>query len=350
MKEISFDNSEHIFIIAEAGSNWKCGSYDEDLNQAKKLISIASSAGADAVKFQTYRPETVYVQDAGKSKYLSKSGVDKDINQLFEHLSMPYEMIPELADYSEKKDIIFMSTPFSTKDAEEINPYVPIHKIASFEINHIRLIEYLLETKKPILISTGASAYDDIDFTINLIKSHNHDKIGLLQCTSKYPCDLKSLNLSVIPNLKSRYNLPIGLSDHSTDPIIGPIMAVGLGATIIEKHFTIDKNLAGPDHAFALTPNELELMIESVRKAELTKGNGIKEILDVEMELRQFATRSLQAIKKINKGDLLKEGKNFQVLRSGNRIKGLSPRFLSQINGKKSLKDIEIGDGIIEFE
>lgn len=332
------------------GSNWKCGNYKDDLNQAKKLISVASSAGADAVKFQTFRPETVYAPGAGKSQYLSKSGVDKDIDQLFEYLSMPYEMIPELADYCEKKDIVFMSTPFSPKDAEEINPYVPIHKIASFEINHIRLLEYLIKTKKPILISTGACSYDDIDFAINLIKSHNHEKIGLLQCTSQYPCDLKSLNLSVIPNLKSRYNLPIGLSDHSIDPIIGPIMAVGLGATVIEKHFTLDKNLTGPDHAFALQPNELELMVKSIRQAESTKGNGQKKILDVEMELREFATRSLQAIMKIKKGDILIENENFQVLRPGNRIKGSSPRFLFKVNGKRALTDIDIGDGITEFE
>ena len=343
------ENSSRTFIIAEAGSNWKCGSYENDLKRGKELIKIAASCGADAVKFQTYRPETTYVSDAGTSSYLSKHGINEDINKIFENLAMPYEMIPELAKYAQEQKILFMSTPFSVNDAKQIDPFVSIHKIASFEINHIRLIEFIAKTKKPIILSTGASTYDEIDFAVNLVKK-THNKLALLQCTSKYPCSLESLNLSVIPHMKSRYDLPVGLSDHSIDPVIGPVLAVGLGSIIIEKHFTLDRNLPGPDHAFALIPSELELMIKSVRIAELAKGNGKKIILDEELELRRFATRSIQAIKDISKGEILQEGINFDVLRPGNRIRGTEARFLDLVNGKKSKKDVKNGDGITEFE
>jgi len=157
------------------------------------------------------------------------------------------------------------------------------------------------------------------------------------------------LNLSTIYQIKEKYGLPVGLSDHSIDPILAPILAIGVGATIIEKHFTLDKNLLGPDHKFALEPKELKLMINSIRNADEAKGNGNKIVLDDENELRQFATRSLQATKKISKGDVFKEGYNFDVLRSGSRSRGLDARFLNEINGKKAVYDIDIGDGISEY-
>ena len=347
---LKIDDPNHTFIIAEAGSNWKSGSYEEDLEQAKKLIKIASNSGADAVKFQTYRADTVYAYNAGNSNYLAEQGINKEINEIFEYLSMPYEMISELSQICNDEKIIFMSTPFSVEDAKQIDPFVSLHKIASFEINHVRLIEFLSKTEKPILISTGASTFDEIDFAVNLIKNNKNNEIGLLQCTSKYPAPIESLNLSTIPKMKERYNIPIGFSDHSVEPLIGPLTAVGLGATIIEKHFTLDKNLPGPDHSFAITPQELELMVKSIRQADKTKGNGKKIILDEEQELLLFAKRRIQAIKDIRKGDILKEGFNFEVLRPGNRIRGLEPRFLDKINGAKSTKDVLKGDGITEFE
>ncbi|WP_042683875.1 N-acetylneuraminate synthase family protein [Candidatus Nitrosotenuis chungbukensis] len=342
-------NTDKIFVIAEAGSNWKCGTYEEDLKQALKLIQIASDCGANAVKFQTFRSETTYVHNAGKSDYLDKKGISVEINELFENNAMPYEMIPELYNYAKKKNILFMSTPFSVRDAKEINPYVSIHKVASYEINHVRLLEYLLQTNKPVIVSTGASTYDDIDFAVNILKN-SKSSVSLLQCTSCYPCPIEALNLSTIPKIKSRYNLPVGLSDHSIDPIVAPLTAIGLGATIIEKHFTIDKTLSGLDHMFALSPDELKLMISTIRKAELAKGHGEKIILPEELELKQFATRSLQALTNIQKGDLLVEGINFDVLRPGNRVRGLDARFLQNVNGKKSKENVLKGDGIIHFE
>lgn len=346
IEQIAFDNPKHTFVIAEAGSNWKCGTYDEDLNQAKQLIKTAAKAGCDAVKFQTFRPELVYAYGAGKSSYLSKNGYDNDINAIFTHLTMPYEMIPELAKFCVKQKIMFMSTPFSVEDAKHVDDFVSIHKIASYEINHVRLLEHLAKTEKPILISTGASTYKQIDFAVNLVKKLKNNNIGLMQCTAKYPSPLNRMNLSVMPKMQSRYNVPIGLSDHSLDPIIAPVLAVGLGATFIEKHFTLDKSLPGPDHAFALNPVELELMVKSIRNADAAKGNGQKKILDVEKELWKFATRSIQATKKIQKGEILREGHNFDILRPGTQSRGLDPIFLDKVNGKRANKNYDIGQGI----
>jgi N-acetylneuraminate synthase len=138
MSYAKLNNPAHIFVIAEAGSNWKCGAYEEDLKRAHQLIDVAVKAGADAVKFQTYKPETIYVPDAGTSQYLSEHGINENINDIFRHLSMPYEMIPDLAKYCKQKNIMFMSTPFSVLDAKEVDPFVEIHKVASFEKKQLK--------------------------------------------------------------------------------------------------------------------------------------------------------------------------------------------------------------------
>jgi N-acetylneuraminate synthase len=339
------DDPAHTFVIAEAGSNWKIGSYEENLKMSEKLIEIAAQSGADAIKFQTFRSQTLYAPDAGQVEYLKNSGEGKKINDLVNDLEMPYEILQNLAECCEENNIIFMSTSFSVEDAKEVDKFSPIHKIASYEINHIKLLEYLSHINKPILLSTGASTFEEIDFAVNLLKKNKHNKIGLLQCTSKYPAPLNSLNLFVIPQMRKRYNVPIGFSDHSVDPLIGPLLAIGLGATIIEKHFTLDKKLPGPDHFFALEPVELKTMISSIRNADSAKGSGEKTILDVERELQKFATRSVQASKNISKGDIFQEN-NIDLLRPGKRKRGADARFFGDIIGKKAVKDIPIGDGV----
>lgn len=339
------DDPAHTFIIAEAGSNWKIGSYEENLKMSENLIEIAARAGADAIKFQTFRSQTLYAPDAGQVEYLKSSGEGKKINDLINDLEMPYEILQNLAKCCEENNIIFMSTAFSVEDAKEVDKFSPLHKIASYEINHIKLLEYLSHTNKPILLSTGASTFEEIDFAVNLLKKNNHNKIGLLQCTSKYPAPLDSLNLFVIPQMKKRYNVPVGFSDHSVDPLIGPLLAVGLGATIIEKHFTLDKKLPGPDHFFALEPVELKTMVSSIRNADSAKGSGEKIILYVERELQKFATRSVQASKNISKGDIFQKN-NIDLLRPGKRKRGADARFFGDIIGKKAVRDIPIGDGV----
>lgn len=339
------NNPLHTFVISEVGSNWVIGNEKENVRMAKQLIDIASKAGSDAIKFQTYRSKNVYVENAGTPEYLGSES--ENINKIFDEHSMPYEIIPDLAEYCNKQKIMFMSTPFSVQDAKNIEPYVSIHKIASYEINHLRLLEFLANTQKPIILSTGAASYSEIDFAVNNIQ--NKTNFALLQCTAKYPTPIDSLNLNVIPTLKKKYCVPVGLSDHSLDPIIAPLTAIGLGATIIEKHFTMNKDLPGPDHRFALDPLELSEMIRCIRLADKSKGNGEKSVTLIENELWKFATRSIQAIKEIKKDEKLIEGKNIEILRPGNKKKGEPARFIHDFLGKKINKNISMGDGI-KFE
>jgi|TARA_B110000495_G_C23043752_1_gene628673 sialic acid synthase SpsE len=338
--------NKQVFIIAEAGSNWRLGTAKRDLLMAKKLIDIAKEADADAIKFQTYKPESVYVPNAGKSDYLSEAGIDESITEIFEDLSMPYEMIPKLSKYCISKEIEFMSTPFSIDDAKAIDPYTNIHKLASYEITHIRLLEFLAKTGKPLIISTGAATIEEIEWAKEIFFKNKGTELILMQTTAKYPAPFDSLNLKTIPNMIKKFNLNVGLSDHSREPLVAPITAVSLGAKFIEKHFTIDNRLPGPDHSFAITPDELKIMVNGIRNCEKSLGDGIKKIHHVEEELREYAQRGIQAIKNIKKNENFVEDKNIAILRSGKQKRGIHPKYLSKIEGKKSNRDIFIGDGI----
>ena len=340
--------NNHVFIIAEAASNWRTGTRNRDLQMARSLIDIASESGANAIKFQTYKAKSVYARGAGSARYLEKSGLRDSMEDLFTDLAMPYELIAELADYCKVRKIEFMSTPFSVSDAEAINPFVRIHKIASYEISHIRLIEYVAHTGKPLILSTGACDYKDIEWAMNCFYDSGGKDISLLQTTARYPAEIGTLNLKVIPNLIDRYKVPVGLSDHSRNPILAPICAVALGAKIIEKHFTIHNRLPGPDHHFAVTPPELAAMVQAIRDAEESLGTSVKTVQESEVELKRFARRSIQSIRSVKKGDRMEEGVNLDILRPGNKSQGLHPKYISEINDKTATRDIEIGEGILE--
>jgi N-acetylneuraminate synthase len=263
---------------------------------------------------------------------------------------MPYEMIPELSEYCNSKNIEFMSTPFSVEDAKQIDPYVNYHKIASYEISHYRLIEFIAKTGKPTFLSTGAATIDEIEWAVNHFFKNDGKNLTLLQTTAKYPAPLESLNIYSMDILKETFNVPVGLSDHSIDPIIGPVCATALGANVIEKHFTLNKKLPGPDHSFALDPLELKEMINAIRNCQKCLGSKEKIVQDYELELRDFAQRSIQCIKNISKGEFFLEGVNFAILRSGKRNKGIHPKFLEIIEGKSATRSISIGDGILETD
>ncbi len=256
------------------------------MEMAKALIDVAAQSKADAVKFQTFKPGKVYVPNAGKSEYLSEAGIKKPITEIFKDLSMPYSMLPELAAYAKGRGILFMSSVFSVESAEAVNPYVKIHKNASYEITHSRLIKFLAETGKPLVMSTGGADCEDIKWALNHFYQNGGKKIVLMQCTAKYPAPINTLNLRAIPELIKKFNVPVGLSDHSRDPIVGPVGAVALGAAVIEKHFTLHNRLPGPDHSFALTPGELEKMVKAIRSCEQALGTGQKEPQAEEQELR----------------------------------------------------------------
>jgi sialic acid synthase SpsE len=313
---------------------------------AKALIDVAKEAGADAVKFQTYRADTVYAQGAGKSGTLAAAGIDESIHDVFRDLEMPYEMIPELAEYCAAHEIEFMSTPFSPADLAAVDPYVATHKIASYEISDVRLLEAVAATGKPVVLSTGASTLDDIDTALAVIRENGGGPVCLLQCTSSYPATPASLNLSTIPRLAERYGVPVGLSDHSADPVVAPVAAVALGAAVIEKHYTLDRRLPGPDHAFAITPPELAELVRAVRLATEMRGTGTKEIGKTEEELHSFARRRVQALRAIRAGETFEEGVNIAILRPGNRSPGVHPKELPALLGRPAARDIAAGDGV----
>lgn len=335
-----------VFVIAEAGSNWRMGTAARDMKMGRALIDAAAEAGADAVKFQTYRAATVYAPNAGMSDYLAANGIRESIHEIFEDLSMPYEMIRPLAEHCRKRGIEFMSSAFSRADFEAVDPYVRTHKIASYEISHSRLLELAARSRKHLVLSTGASTYNDIDWAIGHFRKHGGKKLSLMQCTAKYPAPLSALNMKTIPELIRRYRVPVGLSDHSRDPITGPAAAVALGATLIEKHYTLDNRLPGPDHAFAVTAEELTQLVRAVRDTELTLGHGNKVLLSEEHELRAFARRSLQTLREVSKGERFEEGVNFDILRPGKRIQGVHPRLLPKVQGARASRRIPAGDGI----
>ncbi len=342
----NYFKSERVYVIAEAGSNWRMGTPKRDLAMAKALIDVAVEAEADAVKFQTYKPESVYVANAGQSGYLSDAGIKEDIRDIFADLSMPYEMLPELAEYCKCKGIDFMSTPFSPADFAAIDPFVSIHKIASYEISHIHLIRLAARSGKPLVLSTGASNEEDIAWAVDAFHDEGGKELCLLQCTAKYPAPPSSLNIKTIPWLQQRYGVAAGLSDHSRSPVVAPIMAVALGASVIEKHYTLDNRLPGPDHSFALTPSELACLVQDVRIAEEALGDGMKQVLPAEKELAAYARRGLQATCVIQAGEVLKEGRNYDVLRPGQQQLGAHPKFISNIEGRKAARSIALGDGI----
>lgn len=339
-------NRRKVFIIAEAGSNWKAGSFKEDLEQAYQLIQAAKESGADAVKFQTFRKEQVYVPNPGQSDYLSKAGIQEDIGELFKELEMPDEMIPLLAKRAKEVGIEWMSSVFSERDFAEVDPYVKRHKIASYEISHPLLLTLAAKSGKPLILSTGASQPSDIDWACDIFFKEGGKDLTLLQCTACYPAPPEGMNLKVIPWLQQRYQVASGLSDHSEEVSTAAVAAVALGASLVEKHFTLSRKLKGPDHAFSLEPYELKEMVDAIRKTEEMVGDGVKKIEFSEKELYLFARRGVQALQNIRPGEILEYGVNVSVLRPGKRSLGMHPRFLPLVLGKKTLREIAQGEGV----
>ncbi len=335
-----------VYIIAEAGSNWRLGAPHRDLSMALALIDVAAEAGADAVKFQTFQPQSIYVENAGSSDYLSAIGITATIRDIFDDLAMPHDMIPKLAEHAATRGIDFLSTAFSLEDFEAVDPHVPVHKIASYEISHPRLIEAAAHSGKPTLMSTGAATLDDIAWAVGHFRAEGGGELCLLQCTAKYPSPASALNLAVLPELARMFAVPVGLSDHSRAPVVGPAAAVSLGARVIEKHFTLDNRLPGPDHPFAVTPGELARLVEAVRAASETLGTGVKAVQPAEEELAAYAQRGLQAIRTIVEGEPLMEDDNIAILRAGKQARGLHPRHLASIEGRRARRAIPLGDGI----
>jgi sialic acid synthase SpsE len=323
-----------IFFIAEAGSNWHIGNNEkENFRQAQTLIEIAKEVGADACKFQVFEDD-VYAPNAGQY------GDHGDINKLFKELSLPKAWLPELKSYCDRCSIEFMASVFSVADAKAVDPYVKRHKVASYECNHMELLEYLNTTDKEIYVSTGAATEEEA-----LLASLAIDRCTLMHCVACYPAPIDQLNLGAIKHLQNM--APTGYSDHSEFNLLVPTIVASMGIEVYEKHFTTNNSLSGPDHKFALTPNELRKTIETIRDVEsmIDETDG-KVILPCELPLRKFAVRYIQAKKGIKAGDELKLNENYACLRPGNNPSGDDAQWTDWLDGMIANRDFKAGEGI----
>ena len=322
---------EPCFIVAEAGSN-----HNGSLDQALRLIDVAAAAGADAVKFQHFKASKLYPPSAGESDYL---GIPKPIYAIIREMETPDEWVPCLVKYCQERDIAFLSSAFDEASADLLEPYVPAFKVASYEMTHLPLLRHIARKGKPMIISTGTAALDEVLRCVHVIRAEGNEQIILLQCTARYPAPLDSVNARALVTLREATGFPTGLSDHSRDPIVAPVVAVALGACLIEKHFTLSNHLPGPDHQFAVEPHELKELVRRIRQAEQALGHGRKEPLPVEQELRSFARRSIFAIRLIRQGETC-SAQNIAVLRCGKLGFGLEPEHYDQILGRVAARDI----------
>jgi N-acetylneuraminate synthase/N,N'-diacetyllegionaminate synthase len=334
-------DNEPVFIVAEAGVN-----HNGNVALGKKLIDLAKNAGADAVKFQTFKAEKIV------TKYAEKAGYQKETTGLYE---LQYEMLKklelkdeefmELFNYAKKSNIIFLSSAFDRESIDLLNDLgVSAFKIASGEITNFPLLNYIAEKGKPVILSTGMSTLDEIGDALTVIRESGTEDIVLLHCVTSYPAKKEELNLRVIETLRQRFKLPVGFSDH-TFGITIPLAAAALGAVLIEKHFTLDKNLPGPDHKASLEPNELKEMIKAIRDVEKALGNGVKKLTKQEKEIRKNVRRSVVAKVKISKGTIISE-EMLDIKRPGI---GIEPKHLNKIIGKRAKKNME-PDELITFE
>jgi N-acetylneuraminate synthase len=333
----SIGPDEPTFIIAEAGSN-----HNGDLETAKKLIDVASDAGADAVKFQTFRADHSYVEQSGTMEYLED---DRPIYDIVKSMEMPYEWIPELSRYCSEREILFLSTPFDRHSAEELEQYVPAWKVASYTSSHHPFLRYLARSEKPVIMSTGAHGIGEIRESVEMLTNEGVEGLALLQCVAAYPTPIEEANVQVVETLADEFEVPVGLSDHTTEPTIAPAAAVALGANVVEKHFTLDTAMDGPDHQFALEPAELTEMVDTIRKTESALGTAEKTVLSVESELHEKARRAVHAVENISVGEEFTRT-NVRVLRPGERKRGLHPKYYEEILGQTASRDIEQSAGV----
>jgi N,N'-diacetyllegionaminate synthase len=321
-------NNYPCFIIAEAGVN-----HNGDPYLAKKMIDIAAMAGADAIKFQTFHAEDVVLETAAKAEYQkTTTGADESQYSMIKKLELTENNFSDLAHFAHKKKIIFISTPFDIRSVDVLERIgVPAYKIPSGEINNYPLLSHIAQKHKPVIISTGMATLEEIHSAVTVLSENGASQIALLHCITSYPAKIEDLNLRVMQNLHEEFNLIVGFSDHSPG-IIGSIAAVAMGASIIEKHFTLDKSMEGPDHQASLNPEELCSLITGIRQIEQAMGDGIKKITPDEKAIRSVARRSIVSLTDIPAGTVI-NGTMIALKRPGT---GIDPRFLDHIKGKKT--------------
>lgn len=328
------------FIIAEAGVN-----HNGDLELAKKLIDVAVAAGADAVKFQTFRAELLVTKTATQADYQTRNiGKAESQFDMLKRLELPRPWHPILQSYAKERGIIFISTPFAKDDAdflESIN--IPMFKIPSGEITNLPYLRHIAKKGKKMIISTGMATMVEVKEAVRVVRAQGNEQIIVLHSTSNYPPSLQSLNLSAILTLQHELQIPIGYSDNGSPGYVADVIAVALGACVVEKHFTIDKNLPGPDHLASLDPIELKAMVQAIRDTEIMLGSGEKIPTTEEAPIAAVARKSIVAAKDIKAGEVFTE-ENLTVKRPGT---GISPMQWDIVIGTPAKRDFK-ADELIE--
>ena len=324
------DCIERIFIIAEIGVN-----HNGDINLAKKMIKSASECGVDAVKFQTFKSEELVTENARTADYQEENTNENSQLAMLKKLELSFDDFKELKDYSLKNGVIFISSPFDVNSVDLLETLdVPLYKLGSGELNNFELIDHVQKTNKPIIISTGMATLDEIKETYDFIE--NKDNLIILHCITGYPTSFEEANLNFIKTLKSEFDVPIGFSDHSPG-IELPIAAVALGACVVEKHFTLDKNLEGPDHKASLNPKEFKAMVDAIRNIEVAMGDGVRKFSDNELEIKKVARKSIVLNQDVSKDMIIERGM-LSIKRPGT---GIPPKFIDDVVGKKLIKDLK---------
>ena len=330
------------FIIAEMSAN-----HNQNLKVAIDTITAAKETGADAVKIQTYTPDTMTI-DCNNDYFKISQGTIWDgttLYKLYQQAQTPWEWHRELFDYAQRIGIMIFSTPFDITAVDFLSTLDnPIYKIASFEITDISLIENAAAKGKPMMISTGIANLNEIHDAVKACNRAGNDDITLLKCTSSYPAPLEEANLVTLLDMRERFGVKVGLSDHSLGSIAA-VTAVALGATVIEKHFIVDRSIGGPDAPFSMEPSEFSSMVAQIRDVEKCMGTVSYDLSEKMKKNRKFA-RSIFAVQDINNGDLFSE-QNVRSIRPGD---GLSPKYLAVLLGKRAGRDIKKGTPIIESD
>ena len=322
------------YVIAEISAN-----HGQSFEKAVEIMKAAKAAGADAVKLQTYTPDTITI-DCGNKYFMIKGTIwnGRNLYKLYGEAYTPWDWQPKLKKIADKLKIDLFSTPFdfsSVDFLEKMN--VPAYKIASFELVDIPLIRKVARLGKPVIMSTGMATMQEIREAVRAVKSEGNNQIALLKCTSEYPADPRDMNLKTIPDMQKRFGAVVGISDHTLG-IAASVAAVTLGACIIEKHLTISRKEPGPDISFSLEPSELKELVDEVRTVESALGKISYSFSEKEKATRVFR-RSLFAVKDIKKGEKFSP-ENIRSIRPGY---GLAPKYYDMVIGKTAKKDIKFG-------
>ena len=331
---------KHVIIIAEAGVNHN-GSFE----LAKKMVDAAKEAGADYVKFQTFNPKKLVSQYAEKAEYQKETtGSDETQLQMLQKLTLTEDNFLSLRDYCREVGIGFLSTPFDLDSIAFLETFdMDFWKVPSGEVTNLPYLEAIARTKRKVVMSTGMCDMNEIQDAIEVLEKNGITEITLLHCNTQYPTPYEHVNLSAMNSIRDALHKEVGYSDH-TQGIEVPIAAVAMGATVIEKHFTLDKNMEGPDHKASLNPIELQQMVEAIRNIEQAIGNGLKEPSSSEMANKGVARKSIVASRSIKQGEVFSE-ENLTTKRPGT---GISPMKWYEVIGKVAPRDFS-EDEIIEL-